>query len=337
MNIFGHGQLNGAEKEALRPDLWASLFIVVPVLSTTFASVERMLGGLPPASLGWLLIDEAGQALPQAAVGALMRTQRAVIVGDPQQIEPIVTLPDTLTEALCRRFGVDPNRFNAPLASAQTLADAATSYFAEFASRHGSRTVGVPLLVHRRCAAPMFGISNAIAYERLMVDAKQPATSPIRELLGPSQWFDVHGSTADKWCPEEGQIVLDLLQRIAAARLAPDLYIVTPFVIVQDNLRRMIYDSGVLDGWVKDPRGWIRERVGTVHTVQGREAEAVFFVLGAPTPLQSGARGWAGGRPNLLNVAVTRAREALYVVGNRQLWKEAGLFRELDARMPDAM
>jgi len=43
-----------------------------------------------------------------------------------------------------------------------------------------------------------------------------------------------------------------------------------------------------------------------VHTVQGREAEAVIFVLGAPASAQTGARGWAGGRPNLLNVAVTR-------------------------------
>ena len=198
--------LNGrslpAGKDALLPDLWASLFLVVPVVSTTFASVERMLGRLPPESLGWLLIDEAGQALPQAAVGALMRTRRAVVVGDPVQIEPIVVLPNTLTETLCRRFGVDPDRFNAPSASVQTLADAATPYMAEFEGRHGSRTVGVPLLVHRRCAEPMFGISNTIAYERLMVSAKAPARSAICDLLGPSRWFDVQGSAADKWCPE---------------------------------------------------------------------------------------------------------------------------------------
>ena len=85
-----------------------------------------------------MLIDEAGQALPQAAVGALMRTRRAVVVGDPVQIEPVVVLPDTLTETICRRFGVDPDRFNAPAASVQTLADAATPYVAEFAGRQGA-------------------------------------------------------------------------------------------------------------------------------------------------------------------------------------------------------
>ena len=71
-----------------------------------------------------------------------------------------------------------------------------------------------------------------------------------------------------------------------------------------------------------------------MHVVQGREAEAVIFVLGASALQQTGARNWAGARPNLLNVAVSRAKEALYVVGNRPLWREAGLFRELDARMP---
>jgi len=333
MQAFGRG-MPDEKKQKLVPDLWSSLFMIVPSVSTTFASVERMLGSLPSESIGWLLIDEAGQALPQAAVGALMRTKRAVVVGDPIQIEPVVTLPDTLTQNICRRFGVDPARFNAPEASAQTLADTATAYFAEFEGRQGSRSVGVPLLVHRRCEDPMFSISNAIAYERLMVQAKRPRPSAIRDFLGPSRWFNVQGQAQEKWCPEEGAIVLDMLKRLRASNIRPDLYIVTPFVIVADNLRKIIRDSGVLSGWVENEINWPYERVGTVHTVQGREAEAVIFVLGAPSPQQTGARVWAGGRPNLLNVAVTRAKEVLYVVGNQQLWREAGLFRELSDRMP---
>ena len=91
-----------------------------------------MLGKLPIKSLGWLLVDEAGQALPQAVVGALLRTRRAIIVGDPIQIEPVVVLPDTLIHAICRRFGVDPNRYAAPQCSVQTLADAASTYISEF-------------------------------------------------------------------------------------------------------------------------------------------------------------------------------------------------------------
>lgn len=327
---FGTRSLGSPEKDALTPHLWSTLFLVVPVVSTTFASVSRMFGRIGADAFGWLLIDEAGQALPQAAVGALMRTKRAVVVGDPIQIEPVVVLPDQLTEAMCQQFGIDPLIYNAPGASAQTLADSATEYFGTFETKFGTREVGVPLLVHRRCTEPMFGISNSIAYENLMVHAKAPRGSPIRDVLGASRWINVEGHGQDKWCAEEGRVLLDLLRKLREEGCAPDFYIVTPFVAVQDGIRQALRTSGLLDGWVENPHAWVFERVGTVHTVQGREAEAVFFVLGAPMAEQRGARGWAGGRPNLLNVAVTRSKEALYVIGNRRLWKTAGVFQTLD-------
>jgi hypothetical protein len=332
MKGFGRGLSD--DHEHLVPDLWASLFLVVPLVSTTFASVERMLGNLPVASLGWLLVDEAGQAVPQAAVGALIRAKRALIVGDPIQVEPVVTLPDTLTGKVCQHFGVDPGQYDAPGASVQTLADEASPYVATFPMDAGSRIVGVPLLVHRRCAEPMFGIANAVAYANLMVYATPARASRIRDILGMSAWLDVHGTGTDKWSPEEGEVVVRLLRRLGESDVTPDLYLVTPFVIVAEQLRKVVQSSGVLSKWTDQPWVWVNERIGTVHTVQGREAEAVIFVLGAPNADQRGARNWAGGRPNLLNVAVTRAKECLYVVGNRSLWRQAGVFRELDRRLP---
>jgi hypothetical protein len=333
MNVLSGQSLAGADKQALLPHLWTTLFLVVPLVSTTFASVGRMLGKLPSESLGWLLVDEAGQALPQAAVGAILRTQRAVVVGDPAQIEPVVVLPDMLAQSVCRRFRVDPDQFAAPVASVQTLADAASPYVTEFQAKTGSRTVGVPLLVHRRCADPMFSISNAIAYSGLMVQAKVPKPSAIRNVLGPSSWIHVEGTGDDKWCAREGEEVLRLLGELARANAPPDLYIITPFVIVSQRLQQLVRDSGVLKDWIPegDLWSWTSERIGTVHTAQGREADAVILILGAPLPAQTGARNWAGGRPNILNVAVTRAKEVIYVIGNRRLWREAGFFKDLDA------
>lgn len=330
MDGFGTRSLGSEEKDALIPHLWSTLFLLVPVVSTTFASVSRMFPKIGPEEIGWLLIDEAGQALPQAAVGALIRTKRAVVVGDPIQIEPVVVLPDQLTEAISQQFGIDPVIYNPPGASAQTLADSATKYYGTFETRFGTREVGVPLLVHRRCEEPMFGISNAIAYENLMVQAKTAKVSAIQDALGPSRWIDVEGRGQEKWCQREGEVLLEMLRQLREQEIAPDFYIVTPFVVVQDRMREMLRSSGLLDGWVENPFAWVYERVGTVHTVQGREAEAVFFILGAPNAEQRGARGWAGGRPNLLNVAITRAKEAVYVIGNRTLWKSAGVFQSLD-------
>jgi len=151
-----------SEQKNFISDLWSSFFLVVPCISTTFASIDRMLVDMPQESLGWLLIDEAGQATPQAAVGAIMRTKRAIVVGDPMQIEPVVLLPNNLTQTICKHFGIDPYRYNSPSASAQTLADEATSYFTKFHGKYGSRPVGMPLLVHRRCSEPMFDIANVI-------------------------------------------------------------------------------------------------------------------------------------------------------------------------------
>lgn len=334
MMVLSGKKMPDRAKENLIPDLWSSLFLTVPAISTTFASIERMLGNIPPESIAWLLIDEAGQALPQAAVGAIMRSKKTVIVGDPIQIEPVVSLPEILTRSICQYFKVDADRFNAPLSSVQTLADQSSAYIAEFEGIEGIRKVGVPLLVHRRCTEPMFSISNEVAYQKKMVQAKSNGDSKIRDLLGRSRWIQVEDQSVDKWSKKEGEIVIKALQKIKTAGIEPDLYIISPFLIVAENLRKLIEESGVLKGWVEDSFLWTRERVGTVHTVQGREAEAVIFVLGAPSPEQNGARQWAGSTPNILNVAVTRAKEAIYVIGNSKYWRSAGLFSQLVEKIP---
>ena len=62
----------------------------MPVISTTFASVGTFLRDVKEqGSIGTLIVDEAGQAQPQMAAGALYRSRRAVIVGDPKQVEPV--------------------------------------------------------------------------------------------------------------------------------------------------------------------------------------------------------------------------------------------------------
>jgi hypothetical protein len=336
--LFGVLMGDGLDDSTVRllPSLWSTLFLVVPVISTTFASVGRMLGPMPPQSLGWLLIDEGGQAIPQAAVGAIMRARRAIIVGDPLQIEPVVTLPLSLVDRIALRMSVDPATWTAPKASAQTLADTACQYQSWIEQIEGAVRVGIPLLVHRRCAEPMFGISNSVAYAGKMVQAKRPTSSQVREALGPSRWLHISGDGSGKWCPAEGQIVMNALRTLVSGGLAdPDIFIITPFRIVARQMREMLAVSDVIRRIADRPWEWVRNRVGTVHTFQGREAEAVFLVLGAPDATQTGARNWAGHPPNLANVAVSRAKEVLYVVGNRELWRMHGSFRAVSDGLPN--
>lgn len=70
-------------------------------------SVSRPARPLISAAKAWLLIDEAGQATPQNAVGALWRTKRVVAFGDPLQLEPVNTLPFRAEQVLRKEIGVD--------------------------------------------------------------------------------------------------------------------------------------------------------------------------------------------------------------------------------------
>lgn len=337
MGAMQAGAFKDDAKKALLGDLWSTLFMVVPALSTTFASVDRMLGDVPTESFGWLLIDEAGQATPQAAVGALMRARRAIVVGDPLQIPPVSSLPARLTHQVCNFFKVTPAQWAAPAASVQTLADDASHHRAEFKTGDGVRQVGLPLLVHRRCKDPMFQISNRIAYDGQMVFAAgAPRRTAIGEVLGESGWFDVDGDAADKWCAAEGQLVVRLLSELARAGIRePDVYIISPFRVVADEMRRLLAtQDALLTTLGVDAEDWIRNRVGTIHTFQGKEAEAVIAVLGAPMASQQGARNWACSTPNILNVMVSRAKASLYVVGSRAAWAHVGHAQTLAELLP---
>ncbi|MFN4311807.1 MAG: AAA domain-containing protein [Ferrovibrio sp.] len=336
MDAFLAGTMPDEKKRALLHDLWATLFLVVPVISTTFASIDRMLGEMPPGSIGWLLIDEAGQALPQAAVGAVTRAKRSIVVGDPLQIPPVVTLPERLNSEICKFFKVDKSTWAAPDASAQTLADRASRYQAAFRSDLGPRRVGVPLLVHRRCMEPMFGMSNRIAYDGQMVHAPgRRDPSPIGAVLGRSHWLSVDGEADSKWCPAEGERVVNLLKEIAAAGITnPDIFIITPFrIVAQEMKRRLERERELFAAFQVVADEWVDNRVGTIHTVQGREADTVIVVLGAPNTSQNGARGWAANTPNILNVAVSRAKQHLYVVGSYGAWSGVGHAREVALTM----
>ena len=321
------GAFQSSTHRELLPDLWSSLFMVVPTVSTTFASVRTMFGDLPPESIGWLLVDEAGQSVPQAAVGAIMRAKRSIVVGDPLQIPPVVSLPEKLNAEICKFFDIDQIEWSAPAASTQTLADQASRFKSTFVMDVGDREVGLPLLVHRRCQNPMFDVSNSIAYAGQMVHAVGPKKpGSIGSALGRSHWVDINGDAETKWCPDEGEAVVRMLKELAASGITnPDVFIITPFKIVEQNMRRRLdSETDLLRAFGVKLDEWCRDRVGTIHTFQGREADTVILLLGAPKASQQRARQWAASPPNIINVAVSRAKQNLYVVGSVAAWAGAG-------------
>lgn len=310
---------------------WQVFFLAVPLISTTFDSLPRMFDRIGREDLGWLIVDEAGQARPQHVVGALWRAQRALVVGDPLQIEPVVTVALDVQNLLRKHFKVDaawmPGR-----SSVQSTADRTTPFGTYLSGPEDEDVwVGMPLRVHRRCDDPMFTISNAVAYSGSMVhgvNRKKPA-----RLLTQNTWVDVPAGP-DRWNPMEGTWAEALLRQIdqrgrdevnKGARESWDLtksvFVVSPYRTVADRLEK------ALAAWlpVKDKKD---RRVGTVHTTQGKEAEVVILVLGGSvTDLDK--RVWAARSPNVLNVAVSRAKRQLAVVGDFGRWSKQHYFSVL--------
>ena len=306
---------------------WQTFFLVVPVVSTTFASLDKLFAGIGRESLGWLFVDEAGQAPPQYAVGALWRARRAVIVGDPLQLKPVVTLPWGGQPALLREFGVG-EQWAPSRTSVQQVADRLAEHGTALPGPASDEPVwvGAPLRVHRRCDRPMFGISNQIAYDGLMVFG-----TPDRPAFhGRDVWCDIRSTTFNgHWIPAEGEELRSVLSKLRdAGVIAAQIRVISPFRMVVGQAMK-VHESVFPEVSGRDREKW----VGTVHTMQGKEADVVILVLGGD-PDRPGARGFATREPHLLNVAVTRAKRRLYVIGNRDTWSKEPYFNVLAARIP---
>ncbi|MDO4232783.1 MAG: AAA domain-containing protein [Lautropia sp.] len=317
--LQGNTGYGGVSRDGIR-SAWASLFMVVPVLSSTFASFDRSFRSLKAAEIGWLLIDEAGQATPQAAVGALWRARRAVVVGDPLQLKPILKVSDAVMEHMRTHYQLDPH-WLPNRQSAQTLADAATRW-GRMAGPEGEKTwVGLPLVVHRRCDRPMFELANRIAYDNAMVyGTSAPAPGKETPARLPTGWIDVRGASSGNWVPAETEALDTLLRMLADDGVDnADIAVITPFKDVNNKLKELTKGR--------------RIKTGTIHTMQGKEAAVVIFVLGGNTQ-GDGARNWAVSEPNLLNVAATRAKRRFYVIGDRSDWQNRNLFRDVMDLLP---
>lgn len=125
-------------------------------------------------------------------------------------------------------------------------------------------------------------------------------------------------------------MVIALLKKLLAEVPDPDVFVITPFRIVAQEMRRRLESEGSLfSGLRVDSQQWSKSRVGTIHAVQGRETDAVIFLLGAPKSSQGRARSWAADTPNILNVGVSRAKRNLYIVGSYGAWSGVGYARQL--------
>ena len=315
--------------DTIFPALLNSLMIAVPVISSTFAAVERFLINCKTErSLGAIIIDEAGQASPHMLVGALFRAQKAIVVGDPKQIEPVQTVQDLFVE---RIGGEGIGKYRNKELSVQSLADAQNPFAGIIKNLDGSESwVGCPLVIHRRCKDPMFTVSNELSYGGFMINKTMNPKEPI-DPCKESCWItydasNIESSTGkERYIQIQGQIAFELIQKLRARNTRfKDIFIITPFTTVAYGFKKYIESiSDDIVNWTKEDNksGWLKDNIGTVHTFQGKEAKVVIYMLGCQSDgTANGAIKWVNA--NNVNVAFTRAKEYIYVIGDATKWAE---------------
>ncbi len=342
-NVFAN--IDSAEREkklreCMTP-LIQTLQLLVPVISTTFASAGRFFKYVTKAdALGTIVVDEAGQATPQMALSLFSKASRAIVVGDPNQIDPVVSdelafLESTLDEQIgCY--------YSDRTISVQKIADWLSVYGSEQSDvigRYGKKWVGLPLYVHSRCAEPMFAISNRLPYGDNMLRITREPGKEKAFCYPTSQWINVSGKEESKknhFIREQGNRVMKLLdtafEKAAASEdeavraAGPDIFVISPFHTVAEGMRNLLANEmdqypnllknkEVVENWLTDDQ---YPHIGTVHTFQGREADEVILLLGCDEQSTRSAN-WVN--RNIVNVAVSRAKYRLYAVGDGKVWR----------------
>lgn len=327
--------LNGnsnAEKEEIKA-MWNTFFLIIPVISSTFSSIQSMFKDLDQEDLPWLFIDEAGQAVPQAAAGAIWRSKRVAVVGDPFQIEPVVTVSEIITNNISTYFDLNSDKINSEL-SVQSMADRINPLGTYLTSNGKKSWIGMPLRVHRRCINPMFNIANKIAYDNTMYCS----TLPPKEVKVKFETSFIHckGSVSGKhFVKEQAEIIKNILIEEGNFKEdKPDIFVISPFSEISIKLKSYIKESiseelhkhKNID--LKELNTWLNKRIGTVHTFQGKQANGVILCLGLDEKT-TGAAKWAAQKPNLLNVAITRAKHRFIAIGDKDIWLKQNYFNEL--------
>lgn len=274
-----------------------------------------------------LIVDEAGQVTPEVSGGMFAVAKQALVVGDAQQIEPVWSIPEPVDiENLRRRSllakdsgndGLRLLREKGLMASSGSVMKMAQSV-SPFQIPPRDNVVferGLFLAEHRRCVPEVIAYCNELAY--------QGRLRPLRKSITEYPWPHVgyvhikgkaerfNGSRKNE---REALAIVNWLeenQRELEAHYEKPLDdivgIVTPFAAQKGLLLQLLGSRNLRIG-----------KTGTVHALQGGERP---FVLFSPvyTTHDEATRYFFDRGPNMLNVAVSRAKDSFLAFGDMEI------------------
>ncbi|MBR1789968.1 MAG: AAA family ATPase [Bacteroidaceae bacterium] len=290
---------------SINEDLFAEARVIACTLT---GSANRLLAG---RHFSTLFIDEAAQALEAACWIAIQRANRVVLAGDHCQLPPTVKCPEAL------KGGLD-----------KTLMETIVA---------GKPQCVSLLTVQYRMSDPIMQFTNREFYRGLLQSAPEVKYRGILDWDTAIDWIDTPDETeyreqqADdgqsRQNPAEAALTLqrlkDYFQKIGTDRILYeklDVGIISPYRGQVTLLRRMLKQ----DAFWKPFRRLIT--INTVDGFQGQERDIIVISM-----VRSNDTGEVGFLRDLrrMNVAITRARMKVLLVGHRPTLSRHPFYRRL--------
>ena len=264
-----------------------------------------------PGYFDIVVFDEASQCDIASALPLLYRAKQAVIIGDPKQLRHISGLQKRQDQQLLEKYDLIPN-----------YAKWAYSYNSLFDLASGlvSKNDIINLRDHHRSHSEIIEFSNQEFYEgNLRVATNYDRLNFVDSEKNGIRWVNIVGSvkrpnTGGAINEVEAKVVVDEIRKLVNERgYKGSIGVVTPFRAQANLIRKIVSDNSGLQSKLLN-HDFL---VDTVHKFQGDERDVMIFSPVVSKDMPDGALAFMRNNGNLFNVAITRARAMLLVVGDQ--------------------
>ena len=258
---------------------------IFPIIATTCVSAHRL--GEPEPMFDMVIMDEASQCNTAVSLVPVVRGNNLMLVGDPQQLSPVILLDDLVNERLKKRYCVSEEydyRRNS-IYKVYLACDAVSDE--------------ILLHNHYRCHPRIIEFNNKKYYNsRLNIRTSSQESAPL-------EYLDMQDAqtTMKNTAPAEARAIAEY----AAAHRDRSIGVITPFVNQKQLIEQALKDVGVTN-----------VACGTVHAFQGDEKDVILFSTAITDQTQAGTYEWLKNNKELINVATSRARKKLVVLGSQR-------------------
>ena len=293
-----------------------------PIWIVTNLSARRSLP-LQPNLFDLVIIDEASQCDIPSALPLLFRSRRAVIIGDPRQLRHISTISPNREAQIA-------NENKAELLLSDWSYTACSIYDIAKTAIQKKESAPILLAEHYRSHPAIVEFSNRVFYQRKLILRTSVSTlkSKLKNQPLGVFWHDVSGyvpkSSRSAWNEAEVSKTIEIFNSWYKLDFLSQqdirFGIVTPFRLQMEKMKQALNKQPWWDE-IKD-----RLIVGTAHAFQGDECDIMIFSPVVAKGLGKNLCRWVADTDQLLNVAITRARGAMHVVGDLHECRLAGSY-----------